>query len=247
MTECWGAWADAALGLVYPDACQLCDEERATAAEGYVCGRCWERPDGVRFITPPYCDRCGLPYEGSITTEFRCSNCADMDLAFVSARAAVIATPVILDVIHRYKYNGALWFEPFLAELLLRQVIPAIATMQPDWVVPVPLHTAKQREREFNQAEHLARRVSAACGIPCRTDLVIRNGNTRTQTHLTREDRARNVRNAFAHVQRVRARSVLLVDDVLTTGATTSACAEALLRSGHEQVFVWTVARGLRA
>ncbi|MBI3191080.1 MAG: hypothetical protein HYZ36_00320, partial [Pedosphaera parvula] len=97
-------WLDALLGFFYPDACQICLTERATTAEGYVCARCWSR---VRFIVPPFCECCGLPYEGEITTSFECSNCREMELHFVSARAAVAANDLLLDVIHRYKYRRA--------------------------------------------------------------------------------------------------------------------------------------------
>ena len=81
-------------------------------AEGFVCVPCWQK---VRFIKPPFCERCGLPYEGDITTAFECGNCRDMELHFRSARSAVAGGRMMLDVIHRYKYQRALWFEPFLA------------------------------------------------------------------------------------------------------------------------------------
>jgi predicted RNA-binding Zn-ribbon protein involved in translation (DUF1610 family) len=75
----------AALAFLYPEVCQVCGEERATAAEGFVCPQCWRQ---VRFIRPPFCERCGLPFEGEITTKFECSNCREMELHFRSARSA---------------------------------------------------------------------------------------------------------------------------------------------------------------
>src|SRR5436309_9367053 len=120
----WKTWLEASLAFVYPPTCQICNRERATAREGYVCARCWSRDGGIRFIKPPFCERCGLPYEGDITTAFECSNCREMDLRFRSARAAVVAGGMVLEIIHRYKYQRALWFEPFLADLLFRQAEP---------------------------------------------------------------------------------------------------------------------------
>ena len=67
------SWLDAGLNFFYPPICYLCKTERATAAEGFVCAFCWSRREGVRFIRPPFCERCGLPYDGSITTKFECS------------------------------------------------------------------------------------------------------------------------------------------------------------------------------
>ena len=238
------SWLDTGLGFFYPPNCQMCGTERATPAEGYVCGNCWRR---VRFIQPPFCERCGLPYEGEITTVFECGNCREMDLHFRWARAAVAAEDLVLEVIHRYKYGRELWFEPFLADLLIRRAVPVLQQEKWELLVPVPLHPVKKREREFNQAERLARRLSAATGIPVNLRALERIAPTRTQALLTRAERAANVRGAFA----VRAgcavdgQRVIVLDDVLTTGATTSACARALRKAGADDVAVWTLARGL--
>jgi ComF family protein len=238
------SWLEAALGFFYPDRCQLCNSELATAAEGYVGTQCWQ---SVRFIKPPFCECCGLPYEGEITTSFECGNCREMDLHFQFARAAVAAGRLVLEVIHRYKYQRALWFEPFLADLLVRAACPALVSGNWDLIAPVPLHPLKQREREFNQAERLAVRLGQAAQIRVNAHLLRRIEPTRTQTQLSREQRAANVRNAFAmrRAERLNGERVVLVDDVLTTGATTSACARVLRAAGAGEVCVWTVARGL--
>ncbi len=237
-------WLNAASAFVYPEVCQLCGVNRATPAEGFVCAHCWQR---VRFIRPPFCERCGLPYEGNLTTPFECTNCREMQLSFRSARSAVAAQGVVLEAIHRYKYQRALWFEPFLADLLIREAAPELRKEKWDWLVPVPLYSTKQREREFNQAERLARRLSAAVDIPMNTRLLKRVSPTRTQTLLTRQERSANVRRAFAARKKARLHGerIVLVDDVFTTGATTSACAKTLLAAGAKEVCVWTVARGL--
>ncbi|MSU20598.1 MAG: ComF family protein [Pedosphaera sp.] len=238
---------DAGLGFFYPNVCQICHSEPATAHEGYVCARCWCAPAGVCFIKPPFCELCGLPYEGNITTTFECSNCREMDLCFQSARAAVAATGLVLEVIHRYKYQRALWFEPFLADLLIRQAAPLVTLQKWDLIVPIPLHSLKRREREFNQAERLAKSLSSATLIPLETRLLKRIEPTKTQTLLTRSERATNVKTAFVMREgcRLNGERIILLDDVLTTGATTSACAKVLRDNGSGEVCVWTVARGL--
>jgi ComF family protein len=235
---------DAALNFFYPPLCQICRERRASAAEGYVCVDCWS---GVRFIAPPFCQQCGLPYEGDISArEFQCDNCKDTAWAFATARSAVRANPVILDVIHRYKYNGALWFEPFLADLLVREAASALQAEKWDFIAPVPLHATKQREREFNQAARLAKHLGKATGIAVHQGLVRRDKPTNTQTVLTRPARAANVAGAFAYAggEPLRGAKIVLLDDVLTTGATTNACARALRRGGAGKICVWTLARG---
>ena len=237
-------WVNAGLGFVYPEVCQVCGAARATPAECYLCAGCREQ---VRFLEPPFCERCGLPFQGSITNTFECANCRDQSWAFASARSAVIARGPVLEVIHQYKYNRAFWFEPLLAGWLIDRARPELASSGWDCIVPVPLHPVKQREREFNQAERLARQLSAACGIPLHAGLLQRILPTRTQTQLTREERLANVRRAFAcrGVARLTGARIVVVDDVFTTGATTGACASVLKRAGASEVCVWTVARGI--
>jgi ComF family protein len=237
-------WLDVGLGFFYPEVCRLCEAEPATAKDGFVGARCRSQ---ARFIQPPFCERCGLPFEGDITTPFECANCREMELRFSSARSAVVARGVVLEAIHRFKYQRQLWFEYFLAGLFLREAVPALRGQNWNLIVPVPLHPVRQREREFNQAERLAACLSAALKIPLNQKLLRRVAPTATQTLLTRQQRAANMRGAFALRPGVRlnGEQVILVDDVFTTGATTSACAQVLRAAGAGDVCVWTVARGL--
>jgi len=235
---------ETALGFFYPETCALCGDERADAKSGYVGAKCWQQ---VRFIRPPFCERCGLPFDGDLTTTFECTNCREMELHFSSARSAVIAKTAVLEVIHRFKYQRQLWFEAFLADLLLREALPVLRGQKWDFIAPVPLHPVRHREREFNQAELLARHLSSGAKIPLNIKLLRRVSPTMTQTLLTREQRAKNMRGAFAVRRGVKlnGEKIILVDDVFTTGATTSACAKALKAAGAGDVCVWTVARGL--
>ena len=235
---------DVGLGFFYPEICQLCERERATAKSGFVCSKCWTQ---VSFIRAPFCERCGLPFPGEITTAFECTNCREMELHFSSARSAVVAKTIVLEIIHRFKYRRALWFEPFLADLLVREAVPILRGQNWDFIAPVPLFPVREREREFNQAELLAKHLSAATKIPLHNKLLRRVLPTATQTLLTREQRAKNMRGAFAVRDGIKlaGEKIVLVDDVFTTGATTSACAKVLRKAGAGDVCVWTVARGL--
>jgi len=241
------SWLEAALGFFYPNVCQICLAEKAVAKEGYVCAVCRSRPGGIREIASPFCARCGLPFEGEITTPFECHNCRGVELHFEFARAAVIFRGLVSEVIHRYKYQGAVWFEPFLAELLVGRAAPELGAGQWDMIVPVPLHPLKKRDREFNQAERLACWLSSATGLPVERELLKRTVPTRTQTQLTRAERAANVARAFTFRpgRKLQGERIVLLDDVLTTGATTNACAKLLRRNGSGGVCVWTVARGI--
>jgi competence protein ComFC len=240
-----GTWADHGFNLLYPPVCQICRNRRADASQSYICPGCISGKGGVRYLIPPFCNRCSLPHQGDITTEFTCGNCSDTELHFRYARSSVVTTPLLLKVIHGWKYNRALWFEPFLAELLIREAAPALREEKWDLIVPIPLHRLKRREREFNQAENLGYHLSKATGIPMNKSLLERVEFTQTQTKLTRKERAQNVSRAFAMKQgkKLNGEKVILLDDVLTTGATSSACAKVLRDAGASDVCVWTVAR----
>lgn len=238
------SWLNAGLAFLYPEICQLCHARRAGPAESFLCAECRAK---VRFIEPPFCDRCGFPFQGQITQAFECANCRGTELHFRSARSAVAAKDELLEIIHAYKYRRALWFEPFLGDLLAQKARPQLAAEPWDWIVPVPLHPTKQREREFNQAERLAARLSDATRIPLNSTFLRRVLPTRTQTRLSREERQANVRHAFAAARgrELKGKRIVLIDDVFTTGATTNACARVLREAGAGEVCVWTVARGV--
>jgi ComF family protein len=238
------SWSDAFLAFFFPEVCQRCENHRARPDQGYLCDTCRE---GVRLVQPPFCQRCGLPFKGEITNEFECANCKIKDFQFCWARAAMEAADVALDVIHRYKYRGALYFEPFLAGVLIERASPLLQQATWDAIVPVPLHPLKKREREFNQAARLARCLGRSLHIPVNENWLQRVKYTRTQTKLARRERDENVKGAFLarNTPELSGKRIVLVDDVFTTGSTTNACASALRKSGAGQVCVWTVARAL--
>jgi len=236
-------WFNAAIGFFYPEICQYCRQERATPDEGFICAEC---RSNLKWIEAPFCDRCGLPFSGEISTVFVCSNCNDLTLHFRKARSAVLFEEIMMEVMHRYKYNQALWFERFLANCLVERAVPELRKEPWDLIVPVPLHPRKEKEREFNQAERLARRLSRASGIPMSKRILRRVEPTRTQTRLSRKERLENVRKAFALFPgtHLNGQRIVLIDDVFTTGATSSSCAKVLRDAGAADVCVWTVARG---
>ncbi len=240
----WKRWLEAVAGFFYPDGCQCCRLEPAGVLDGYVGEFC---RSSIRRCEPPFCSRCGLPYEGRVSESFDCWNCRELELDFDWARAVVHAGGVALEVIHRYKYRSARWFEPFLGGLLAEGAGLSLRGKGWDGLVPVPLHPLKEREREFNQAGCLAGYLSRASGVPVRSGLLARLEYTRSQTRLGRASRAENVARAFQFSggESVKGQRLVVVDDVLTTGATTSACAGVLKAAGAREVGVWTLARGI--
>ncbi|MSU04363.1 MAG: ComF family protein [Pedosphaera sp.] len=169
----------------------------------------------------------------------------DQKIAFTSARSACSFEGPVREAIHSYKYRRALWYEPFLAQLLLDAALPTLTKTSWDAVIPVPLFSTRQRGRQFNQAERLAQHLGHALHIPVLDKVLRRTRPTVSQTKLAKKARAENMKGAFDidQLPETSLRRVILIDDVLTTGATANACALPLINAGVETVVVWTVAR----
>jgi competence protein ComFC len=196
-------------------------------------------------VAPPRCETCSRPYRGALES-FVCSNCRGKAFHFRHAVAVMQSRGVVRELIHRFKDGGETWLAGLLGELLKQGLRDARLMGKPfDAVVPVPLHPLRRREREFNQAEVLARELARDQGWEF-CDALQRIRYTVTQTHFDRRRRMRNLRDAFrVHPNAaVEGKRVLLVDDVLTTGSTLDECARMLLGAGAEAISALTVARG---
>lgn len=236
------AWLEAAAGLLYPPHCAACAVPVGPRA-GDLCRPCRRaRPR----LTGPRCAVCSQPFGGALTADFRCMNCGDLAFTFDFATAAYRSRGVVRELVHQFKYNRRLHLRHLLARMLAEGFRDGrLANSPPQVIVPVPLHPARKREREFNQAEVLARLAGQRLRLPV-ADILRRRRYTLTQTHFDREERLANLVGAFELQAgaEVAGRNVALVDDVLTTGSTAEACAGVLREAGAAAVVVITVARG---
>ncbi|MEQ1859089.1 MAG: ComF family protein [Chthoniobacteraceae bacterium] len=232
---------EALLSLFYPPHCAACGCD--TSAGLHLCAKCG---DGARRIESPFCRQCSQPFEGDITGTFTCSNCGDRSFHFDCAVAPFLARGVVREFIHRFKYEREYHLRHPLAEWAAAGLDDErIRARAIDALVPVPLHPARKREREFNQAEAIATLLARRAGVPMR-DALQRTRYTTTQTRLDRHERMENLRGAFRvrHAAAVQNRHLILVDDVFTTGSTVEECARVLREAGAASVRAITVARG---
>ncbi len=229
-----------ALDFGLPPLCPAC--RGLVGDDGGLCATCWSR---LSFIARPFCERLGTPFgydpgPGVLSTEAVAN-----PPAFCRARAAVRYDDVASALVHALKYGDRLDLAPTMGRWMARA--GRELTEGADALVPVPLHWRRLWTRRFNQAAALARVISQASAVPVLDDALKRMRATPQQVGLNRADRATNVQGAFQvpdeRSAAVAGRRLVLVDDVLTSGATVDACARALLRAGAAQVDVVVFAR----
>ena len=248
---------DLALDGLYPRHCRSCEGPLPSLAarEGLAAWLCGSCEQSLEPIIPPVCSVCGEPYDGALTSDFRCWNCEGRKVAFDFAISAYKASGALRELIHGFKYGHDLSLRGVLAEIL-RPTLDEERLIREDltqWLlVPVPLYFFRQMGRGFNQSWEICQRLSQMTGIPA-AEVLRRTRHTGTQASLHRRQRLENLRGIFALKRRLpwlnhehlKGRQILLVDDVLTTGATAHECARVLKRdAGVEKVVVITVARG---
>ena len=228
-----------ALDIALPTLCVACREP--VAGEG-VCPDCWSK---LAFIERPYCPRLGIPFVYDPGPDMLSMEAIANPPAYRRARAAVRYDEVAKVLVHALKYQDRTDLAPTMGRWMARAGRDLLE--EADVLIPVPLHWRRGWSRRYNQSGALARIIAHHAGVPVAADALRRVRPTQQQVGLSRTDRARNVQGAFkvasdrtAHVQ---GRRVILIDDVLTSGATVDACARALLRARAAQVDVLVFAR----
>ena len=239
---CRAAWqhtARAALDIALPTLCVACREP--VAGEG-VCATCWAK---LSFIAPPFCARLGIPFVYDPGPGILSMQAIADPPAYHRARAALRYDDVARTLVHQLKYHDRTDLAPAMGRWMARAGKELLDGA--DVLVPVPLHWRRGFSRRFNQPGALARAISRQSGVPVSRDALRRIRPTEHQIGLSRKERATNVQGAFRVAPERRAeiqgRRVILVDDVLTSGATADACARALLRAKAAQVDVLVFAR----
>jgi len=177
--------------------------------------------------------------------EIYCPDCTMHAHAFESGRALFLYNDAMKNSIYRFKYAGRKEYAAFYADSMAEEYARWISTIKADAIVPIPLHKKRLKERGFNQAELIARRLSEAVFVPVCTDLLIRQVATRKQKELSAKERENNLKKAFKISENdVKLKTVILCDDIYTTGSTIDAVATLLKRSGVQEVYFIALAIG---
>lgn len=242
LKACRGAWqltSQLALDIALPTLCVACREP--VAGEG-VCAECWAK---LSFIAPPYCPRLGIPFVYDPGPDLLSMEAIANPPAYARARAAVRYDDVARTLVHALKYQDRTDLAPAMGRWMARAGRELLA--EAEVLVPVPLHWRRGWSRRYNQSGALARVIERQTGVKLASEALRRVRPTQQQIGLSRSQRASNVQGAFKvapdRAADIQGRRVVLIDDVLTSGATTDACARALLRAKAASVDVLVFAR----
>ncbi|MCD7895988.1 MAG: ComF family protein [Planctomycetaceae bacterium] len=220
--------------------CRGCGEPLLCHASPFLCADCSEK---VAWIGPGACPGCGYPAGPYARHSENCYRCRDGWMRLDGAAVAAHYADGAKEIVTRLKYRGELELADPIRRVMTARHRTSHFFGQTDVVVPVPLHAKRQRERGYNQSALLARAVAADAGLPLDDGAIVRIRETVPQIHLQRETRLVNLVGAFASRRSLAGKRVLLVDDVMTTGATMAACAEALRDGGARAVYGLVFAR----
>lgn len=229
--------------IVYPKACIACKKKISLpSVDDIVCLGCWGK---IKRNTPPFCRRCGRQMKGPGLLRNICKECIKRPLSFDRAFSACAYEGVVKELIHEFKYKGKDYLGGPLSRLMVEFIKEYTLPVEYiDHIIPMPLHQTRLREREFNQARLLSGNIGLAFDKKVMENNLIRRRHTKAQADLDADERLLNVKGSFSVAKKelLKGKNILLIDDVLTTGATSSEAALTLKEAGAAVVFVLTLA-----
>ncbi len=230
---------ETAITFLYPAQCKVCENQLGLESAPYICNACWK---DIEYIEPPWCEICGMP-----KAENLCNFCATKPPRFGKLRTITVYETTIQQAIHLFKFNKRPSFSHTLIQLILDNIPRDLNLTDYDYVLPVPIHKKRLRERGFNQSTLLAKGIAKVVGLRVIEDVLIREKNTSPQSSLDREARQTNIKGAFnlLDADKIRDKHILVFDDVFTTGATIREVVNVLWDADPIEIDVLTLARTL--
>jgi ComF family protein len=232
------------IDIIYPPKCRIC-QDFLNDSETKIRGICDECYSNFPLLTHPFCSACGVPYGSKVEEDHLCEKCIRETPLYDELRAPYLYEEKIMDAVHLIKYSGKSYLAKSLGPLLADYLKNWLSDTNGMIMIPVPLHKKKLRQRGFNQSVLLVKSVSRILDMEADYFTLIRIKYTETQTGLTLEERRKNVKGAFevSGKKDLNGKTVILVDDVATTGNTINECARVLKKAGCERVFGLVLAR----
>lgn len=230
---------ETAITFLYPAQCKVCEETIGLESVSYLCKTCW---NDLRIVEPPWCEICGNP-----STDEVCSQCATNPPRYGKLRTVAMYDAILQKVVHLYKFEGRITLAKHLIELMIENMPYDCNISEYDYILPIPIHKKRLRERGFNQSKLLAQGIAQVNRVDILTDALVRSRNTSPQSSLARDERQTNIIGAFEvkNSEEIRGKRILILDDVFTTGATIREAVNVLWDVDPEEIDVLTLARTL--
>lgn len=220
---------------LYPSVCPVCANKSDLFSVSPICSNCWSE---IKSYKGPSCNLCALPFVSEKASI--CGNCLKNNPLFTKAIAFGLYDGILKEAISQFKFYGIRRLSKPLARLLLTLEIP-----EADAVIPVPMTKKELIQRGFNQSALLAKTIARQKSIPLLLDILLKIKETPPQVGLSVSERQRNLTGAFSAKRNLNDKTIILVDDVMTTGATVTECTKALLKAGAKQVIALVLARAV--
>jgi len=232
------------LRILFPESCPVCKRPSTDHKTAPICPDCWQ---AIPPYKGPICRRCGTPLVSDVS--IICRDCIQDEPAFKSARSFGLYEGSLKKAINLLKYHGIKRLSKPLSDIIF-QTNPAPEEFRcgVDTIIPVPLYKKRLRQREFNQSALLAKHMAKSLGVKLILNCLVKIKDTMPQVGLSSKDRIKNIRKAFGirNQNLIDGKNIVLVDDVFTTGATARECSRVLKNAGAENIYVITLAHGLK-
>ena len=230
------------LDLIYPRFCYICNKSLKHSKNLYFCFSCWYK---LPLIRKNLCLKCAMPMGEGIGVKKKCNDCNFGKFYFKQIRSAGKYKDSLRKVLLNFKFKGMVELRHPLAALIYWQLKHYPFSGKIDLIIPVPMYHKQRIQRGYNQAELLADCLAKLMRIPCVTNILIKIKETLPQSGLDRTQREKNLTNKFIATKKLKDKTVLLVDDIFTTGTTVNECSKALKKSNVKKIYVATAAKSL--
>ncbi len=226
------------LDLIYPRRCPVCD--KAVKPFGnLICEECKNK---IKYIKAPFCQKCGKELKDKRAVF--CYDCAQKEHIYDSGMA-LFAYPSVVESVYRFKYRGRQEYAAYYGERIASILGERILALKPDALLPVPIHKSKKKSRGYNQAEVLADEIGRRLGIPVEKNLIQRVRKTAPMKDLSAQERQNNLKKAFKICHNdVKLSTIIIIDDIYTTGSTVDAIASELRKMGIKHIYYVSLAIG---
>lgn len=237
-------WLESLITFIYPAKCRCCEMPMGVGGVHYICDTCWEK---IEFLSTPWCGICGTPLNSSASNNNDvCADCRKQPPWYGKRRAIAFYEPTVRGAIHLFKYEKKRILAKHLNQLIQAHLPTDFFAADYDFLIPIPLHTRRQRDRGFNQSEQIAQSIAELWHVPVRMDILFRIKDTAPQSSMnSREERIENIADAFEvrSIETITNQRILLVDDIYTTGTTVDEASRVLLTGNPTEVDILTLAR----